>query len=319
MGYSHLNLNLTKGTTSTRICCGLISPIHKEGPLDDPSNYRGICIMNSLLKLLCTILNDRLTEFSQQNNLISKEQIGFQKNCRTSDHIFTLKSIVNKYVADTKGKKIYVCFVDFKKAFDSVWHNGLFRKLENKGINGNFLNLIKSIYAKTKCAVKINGKVTNSFNYLKGVQQGNPLSSTLFNLFVNYIFDEIKNASPVSLNNYDIFNALVYADDLVLISTSRDDLQRSLDALQNYCEKWKLEINFKKTKALVFSKGTRVDKTPFMVQNNKIEITREYKYLGITINSKNCTFTSTLIDLHCNAKQGTSLNNVQNSLKNVSN
>ena len=196
--HNFLNLNLTKGTTSTRICCGLISPIHKEGPLDDPSNYRGICIMNSLLKLLCTILNDRLTEFSQQNNLISKEQIGFQKNCRTSDHIFTLKSIVNKYVADTK---LYVCFVDFKKAFDSVWHNGLFRKLENKGINGNFLNLIKSIYAKTKCAVKINGKVTNSFNYLKGVQQGNPLSSTLFNLFVNDIFDEIKNASPVSLNN----------------------------------------------------------------------------------------------------------------------
>ena len=139
-----------------------------------------------------------------------------------------------------------MCFVDFKKAFDSVWHNGLLRKLENKGINGNFLNLIKSIYAKTKCAVKINGKVTNSFNYLKGVQQGNPLSSTLFNLFVNDIFDEIKNASPVSLNNYDIFNALMYADDLVLISTSRDDLQRSLDALQNYCEKWKLEINFKR-------------------------------------------------------------------------
>ena len=94
-----------------------------------------------------------------------------------------------------------MCFVDFKKAFDSVWHNGLFRKLENKGINGNFLNLIKSIYAKTKCAIKINGKVTNSFNYLKGVQQGNPLSSTLFNLFLNDIFDEIKNASPVSLNN----------------------------------------------------------------------------------------------------------------------
>ena len=73
--------------------------------------------MNSLLKLLCTILNDRLTEFSQQNNLISKEQIGFQKNSRTSDHIFTLKSIVNKYVADTKGKKLYV-FRGFQKG---IW------------------------------------------------------------------------------------------------------------------------------------------------------------------------------------------------------
>ena len=125
--------------TCTKWCVDIIALIHKEGPKDDPNNYRGICIMNTLLKILCTLLNDRLATYCVNQHLIDQEQTGFQKNNRTSDHILTLKTVVNKYVVDQEGKKLYTCFVDFQKAFDSVWHDGLFRKLENKGINGNFL------------------------------------------------------------------------------------------------------------------------------------------------------------------------------------
>ena len=137
--------------------------------------------------------------FTYCNNqqLINREQIGFPKNNRTSDYILTLKAVVNKYVGDKKGKKLYTCFVDFHKAFDSVWHDGLFRKLENKGINGKFLKLIKSIDNNTKCAVKINNKTTNIFNY---EQQGNPLSPLLFNLYINDIFEVLKNDSLLTLN-----------------------------------------------------------------------------------------------------------------------
>ena len=113
------------------------------------------------------MLNSRLTKYCVKQNLINKEQIGFQKNNRTSDHILTIKAVVNKYVVDKKGKKLYACFVDFQKAFDSVWHDGLFRKLENKGINGNFLHLLKNIYSKTRCAVKVNNKTTNFSNTAK--------------------------------------------------------------------------------------------------------------------------------------------------------
>ena len=119
--------------------------------------------MTALMKVLCMLLNDRLTDFCEINKLINEEKIGFLKNNRTSDHITTLKTTVNKYVGDQKNKKLFTCFIDFQKASDSVWHDGLFRKLENKGINGNFLNLIKSIYKSTKCAVKINNKTTNFF------------------------------------------------------------------------------------------------------------------------------------------------------------
>ena len=74
-----LNLNLEKEIAASDWCLNLISPIHKAGPIKNPENYRGICVINSLLEILCSLMNDRLTSFSSKNNLINKEQIGFKK------------------------------------------------------------------------------------------------------------------------------------------------------------------------------------------------------------------------------------------------
>ena len=204
-------------------------------------------------------------------------------------------------LGDQKGKKLYTCFVDFQKAFDSVWHDALFRKIENKGINGNFVNIIKNIYKNTKCAVKIDGKTTKYFKYEKGVQQGNPLSPLLFNLFINDIFEAIKNDVPVTLDGNTTFNALMYADDLIIIATTPEGLQQSLDGLTNYCSKWKLAVNIKKTKCMTFSKGSNVKKHVFKVNDKVVEHTNEYKYLGITINAKNCSFSPALTNLSTKA------------------
>ena len=292
-----LNLNLRQGLTCKKWCQDLIALIHKDGDKSDPNNYRGICVMNALLKVLCTLLNDRLTEYCKDKQLINNAQIGFVQLCRTSDHIFTLKSVVNKYVTYQKGKKLYTCFVDFQKAFDSVWHEALFRKLENLGINGNFLQIIKNIYNNTECAVKINGRGTKYFKYKKGVQQGNPLSPLLFNLFINDIFKAVKNDARVTLDGQNYFNALMYADDLIIIATSPEELQRSLDGLSEYCEKWKLNVNVKKTKCMTFSKRSNIKQHHFHINNTNIQNVREYKYLGITINASNCSFAPTLTNL----------------------
>ena len=80
-----------------------------------------------------------------QRNLISKNQTDFKENHRTSDNLLTLKNVVKKYVTMGKGK-IYACFVDFKKAYDSVWHNGLFYKMRENNLNGKVLDLIMDIY-----------------------------------------------------------------------------------------------------------------------------------------------------------------------------
>ncbi len=96
---------------------GLISPIHKNGDKLDPNNYRGICVNSNLGKVLCSILNTRLLHFLMKHNALSKCQIGFLPKCRTSDHIFTLQTLIEKYVHQNKGK-CFACFIDFKKAFD---------------------------------------------------------------------------------------------------------------------------------------------------------------------------------------------------------
>lgn len=299
----YINLNLKKGMTCSTWCLDLITLIHKDGAKDDPNNYRGICIMNALLKVLCTLLNNRLNDFCDDRQLINKVQIGFKKLCRTSDHIFTLKTVVNKYVtdADQRGQKLYTCFVDFQKAFDSVWYEALFRKLENQEINGNFLNLIRNLYKRTKCAVKINGKCTQYFDYEKGVQQGNPLSPLLFNIFVNDIFEAVKNDSQVTLDGTNFFNTLMYADDLIIMATTPEGLQKSLDGLSAYCKKWMLNVNVKKTKCLIFSKGSNVKNYKFTIDGQEVQNTKEYKYLGITINAKNCSFSPSLSHLSTKA------------------
>ena len=170
------------------------------------------------------------------------------------------------------------------------------RKLENKGINGNFLKLIKNIYGNTKCAVKINNKTTIFFNCDKGVQQGNPLSPLLFNLFVNDIFNILKHGGSLNLDNEQTFNALMYADDLIIMSSTKDGLQKSLDALNEFGKKWKLNINHNKTKCMT-------KKDNFTMDSKNIANTKVFKYLGITINCKNCTFTKTLTDLSTKASK----------------
>ena len=186
--------------------------------------------------------------------------------------------------------------MDFRKAFDTVWHDGLFYKLQHLGVHGNFLNTLKNIYSNTKCAVKIGNKHTQFFQCKQGVRQGDPLSPVLFNIFINGIFKKLReaNCDPVTLNGVDKINALAYADDIVLLSTSKEGLQTALNTLQEYCTEWHLKTNNSKTKTMIFSKGNRKINTSFFLNGEELENTKEYKYLGITIHKKNCSFTPAL-------------------------
>ena len=120
----------------------MLTPVHKKGSSNCPDNYRGIAVSNHLCKLLCSILNNRLSEFTEENKCIPKNQIGFKPGSRTSDHILTLKTIIDKYINKLPRKYLFTCFVDFKSAFDTVWRLALFYKLLKCGIGGNYLSLI---------------------------------------------------------------------------------------------------------------------------------------------------------------------------------
>ena len=209
------NAVLSSGTMPQTWCGGLITPIFKSGTKNDPSNYRGICISSCLGKLFCSILNQRLLEHVQSLDILHKSQIGFLANNRTADHVLTLRTLIDKYV-NCHQTKVYACFVDFRKAFDSVWHDGLLYKLLKINIRGNFYNVIKSLYSNSTSSVRIGNSQTRSFQYARGVRQGCILSPLLFNLYVNDLAFSFNNilSYPFVLPNGTKLNSLFYADDL---------------------------------------------------------------------------------------------------------
>ena len=174
------NTFLRSGIMPQTWCNGIITPIFKS----DPSNYRGICISSCLGKLFCSILNQRLLDHVKSLDILHKSQIGFLANNRTADHVVTLRTLIDKYVHGHQTK-VYACFVDFQKAFDSVWHDGLLFKLLQYNVRGKFFSLIKSLYANSTCSVRLRSKKTRSFQYARGVRQGCILSPLLFNLYLN--------------------------------------------------------------------------------------------------------------------------------------
>ena len=106
---------------------GIIKPIHKQGEIDNPDNYRGITINSCLSKLFNLLLTKPLTTFTNDNQILKYNQIGFWKGFRTSDHVFNIKTVINEYLKE--NKKLCLCFVDFRKAYDSIWREALFYKL----------------------------------------------------------------------------------------------------------------------------------------------------------------------------------------------
>ena len=120
---------------------GVIVILFKDGIKSDLNNYRGITLLSMLGKILVGVLNNRLWEVVKKFEFLKENQAGFRKGCRTTDHLFTLTTIINHYVVKNK-KPLFICFVDFKKAFDTVDHKLLWDTLNHYGVEGKFLNII---------------------------------------------------------------------------------------------------------------------------------------------------------------------------------
>ena len=263
---------------------GMIVNLFKSGDITNTDNYRGLTINSCLGKLFNTILNNRLLHFLDKNRLICDNQIGFKKKARTSDHIFIINTIFRKFC--NAGKKVYVCFVDFKKAYDKVWQEALMLKLLNLGIRGSFFGIIRSMYSNCKSCIKNGGLLSNTFSCLSGVRQGDVMSPNLFNIYINdlpSIFDGDSDSPKLKDSSV---HCLMYADDLVLMSLSEVGLQYKLDKLYEYCKKWGLEVNTKKTQVMAMSNSSEgVPNSIMRIGDAALEWVNSYKYLGILINA----------------------------------
>lgn len=272
---------LLSGMYPQKWCNGYIVPIFKSGDNSMPTNYRGITIFSCLAKLFNVVINNRIEKFLEENKLIDIRQIGFKQKCRTSDHMFILRTLIEKYTK--KGGKLYACFIDFRKAFDKIDHTYLLYKMLKMGISGNMFNLFKDMYLVQglQTCVKVNNYLSSMFKSEVGVRQGDPVSPNLFKMYINDIAEYLfTNADTPSINDVNIGH-LMYADDIILLACNEKDLQKSVQGVQKFCSDWDLQVNTDKSKILVFNKGGKLLNAEIVYQNIKLENVMCYKYLGI--------------------------------------
>ena len=279
------NTILSSGIYPTQWKFDILTPIHKSGVKNDPNNFRGVAVSSCFGKLFNKLLQKRLDKLCSTKGHISDEQGSSRAGSRTSDHLLIVKFLIDKYVKQRK-KYLYTCFVDLRKAFDTVPRTRLFYCLLNDyAIGGKFLKLLQEMYKNNQIFVKLSDGLLKPFTTTISVKQGCVFSPILFNLYIGKICEVFdQSCCPVTVNNRKI-NSLLWADDLLLISESPKGLQNCINKMESFYTDLGLQINIKKTKIIVFNKrGINLGKKfNFYLNGARLEVTDNYQYLGIKL------------------------------------
>ena len=260
---------------------GIIHPIFKKGDASDPGNYRGITVGPVLSKLFAMILDNRLHAWTEEHHLRAKGQAGFRRDHRTTDNLFILRTIIEDSRAS--GRKLFTCFVDFRKAFDTIPRDVLWQVLERLGISTKLLRCLQSMYSNDSACVFTPSGLTDTFSCSMGVKQGCPLSPMLFGLYIDGLEDFLADVAPAPVIDGVAVPLLLYADDLVLLSHTRSGLQDLLDRLHEFCQQRRLSVNIEKTKAVIFCRGRVPSAQPVVYDEEAIEYVQSFRYLGIDL------------------------------------
>ena len=283
--HKFFNLCFKSGLNPTDWDFSDIKPIpKKDQDPRDPLSNRCISIICCVAKLYSKLLNTRLQKYLESNDILVEEQNGFRASRSCIDHLFVIVTILRN--RKLSGQETFLSFIDYKKAFDSVERGLLLYKLSQIGVNGHMYQAISSLYSNPRSRVILNEFETNYFQCPIGVKQGDCLSPTLFAIFINDLAHEIKASNiGISLNDTTFLNILLYADDIILLACNEEDLQSLLFIVENWCKRWRLEINLTKTN-IMHVRGVRKKQSNFMFLFDKrpIMYCNDYKYLGANLN-----------------------------------
>lgn len=268
---------------------GLIVPIFKGGtkPKNLPDSYRPVSLLPCVLKVFEHVIQNRITEdLLKDKTFPNTQQQGFQKHLSCLCASFNLQETI--YHNLEMFGKVYVAFLDSKKAFDTVWRVGLMYKLFNLGVKGKAWKIINDCHVNTQSAVVVNQAKSNFFNVTEGVRQGGVLSGFLYLTFIDQLLYDLENCS----NQMGIFNIKsccpTLADDVSCIATTPSGLQRMLDVCSIYACKWRFKFNANKSCIIQFSLQSRQIPVQYEwhIRNETIPIKDTYVHLGIELNSK---------------------------------
>jgi len=221
---------------SASLSTGFIHALHKGGDALQFENYRGITVGPILAKVFAMILEARLNSWAEERGLCARGQAGFRKDFCTTDNLYILRTLIEH--STHKRKKVYCCFVDFHKAFDTVPRDLLWWVSATMGIMGHFMQCLHSMYNQDNVRVMHPTEgLLAQFSCGIGVKQGCPLSPLLFGLYLDGLekhLDAFDGDNPPQLVDI-VVKLLLYAEDLALMSETPQGLEKQIDALSEFC------------------------------------------------------------------------------------
>ena len=190
----------------------------------------GSCFYQCPVKILCRIILDRIQETVDKK--LRKEQAGFRKDKSCTDHIATLRIIVEQCIEWQSS--LYINFVDFEKAFDNIDRTVLWKLLRHYGLPTKFVTLIKNMYEGFTGHVIFNGQVSEGFQIGTGVRQGCLLSPLLFLIAIDWTMKRSTehHCTGIQWNLFSQLEDLDFADDLALLSETHKHMQQKTERLQ---------------------------------------------------------------------------------------
>ena len=259
-----------------------VVPVHKKGNKQSLENYRPISLLPICSKIFGRLIYNEMFTFFTENNLISPNHSGFRPGESCVNQLFAITHKI--YKSFDEGFEVRGVFLDISKAFDKVWHEGLLLKLNQNGISGNLLKLLRDFLSYRKQRVVLNGQHSSWDNVNAGVPQGSILGLLLFLIYINDLSNNLSS------------NCKLFADDTSLFSvvnnihTSATTLSQDLKAITKWAFQWKMIFNSdlsKQAQEVIFSRKIKKLLHPTLLFNNiPLNNSLFQKHLGLTLDIK---------------------------------
>jgi len=257
---------------------GVIVPIFKKGNALDTNNWRGITLLSVVGKLFARILERRIR--TSAGNYIGEQQGGFCPGRSVVDQLFTLHRVIEEQ--QLRNEPVFAAFIDLEKAYDRVSRSRLFECLTEYGVQGKLLKAVQALYNVSRSYVRTGGEVSDSFDVRIGLRQGCVLSPLLFSIFIDRIMRvaNLQGGVLYDFNKQEDYriNCLMFADDLVLLAESQQQLQANLTRFGLACEDSGMRISVPKTEVVVFAR--KHIPCHLTWKDAVIKQSRQFKYLG---------------------------------------
>ena len=206
-----------------------------KGDALECGSYRGIKLLEHVMKVLERVIESRVRNIVK----IDEMQFGFMSGKGTTDAIFIVRQLQEKYLA--KNKELWMAFVDLEKAFDRVPREVVWWALRKLGVDEWIVSVIKTMYEEATTSVQLNGRESKGFRVKVGVHQGSVLSPLLFVIVLEALSREFRAGLPMEL---------LYADDLVLVAETLELLKEKIAKWKSGMEGKGLRVNIGKTKVM---------------------------------------------------------------------